>query len=555
MSSALATAAPRNPPPRMVGNWQLLREIGSGAYGSVYEAQHRSIIGKHAAIKILHQKISSDPVVATRFLKEASAASLARHENIVQVFDSGVSQEGYFYIVMELLTGATLAELLRRERWAVPRVVHIGAEVAKALAAAHNCGIIHRDIKPDNIFVIPQSADSERVKVVDFGVAKFIGDLGAPIKTKSGTWVGTRAYMSPEQWKTPSDIDGRTDIYALGIILFECLTGVLPFTATSDYEWLIAHTEHPVPDLAQRSVVPPSLALLVQQMLAKLRDQRPPTMQAVVDRLECCLTVAKRGGGQGQARPRHPAWAYLALGGSMISLSPCVSVQQFSAPAQSTPKPTPLPSARPRIPPFPDELAILGPRDLPAHGERSSQISPFAIGKYEVSIRDYREYMGRNDLAKDPPWRHVQQLESILSWPVTGVSHDDAARYCQWKYEFWQGRLPTEAEWELAAHSGKLARRYPWSGDFDWRKVHARQGSGADFVPVNDLAEGATEQGLFHMLGNAAEWTATAARPPVRGFIVLGGSARDQLERDLTRPVVVSKPDAYIGFRCAAQPP
>lgn len=292
--------------PRYVGNWQLLRELGTGAYGSVYEAAHKTIADKRAAIKILHQKISSNPIARNRFLKEASAASLAHHENIVKVFDSGINEEGYCYIIMELILGRTLNEVLRSETFSAQRVINLGIEIAKALSVAHKNSITHRDIKPDNIFIIENISGRDRVKLVDFGVAKFhdaLGDaLGVAMNTRTGTWIGTRAYMSPEQWKTPTDIDHRVDIYALGVVLYEALTGRLPFSASNDYEWLIAHTEQPVPDPGQLVPAPGDLCVLIQRLLAKDRDQRPATMQEVVDRLEQCTGTQPAGDGSSAAK-------------------------------------------------------------------------------------------------------------------------------------------------------------------------------------------------------------------------------------------------------------
>lgn len=539
-----------------IGNWKLLRELGSGSYGTVYEAQHVSITGSLAAIKILHQKISTDPIIKSRFLKEASAASLAHHENIVQVFDSGISEDGTCYIIMELIQGTTLTELLSRERLTVPRVVGIGVEIAKALQAAHQNGIIHRDIKPDNVFVMPRPMESCRIKLVDFGVAKFLDDLGATVQTKTGTWVGTRSYMSPEQWKSPAEIDGRADIYSLGIILYECLTGHLPFKANTDYEWLIAHTEHPVPDPGRVAPIPAMLSELVRQMLAKERAHRPATMQDVVGKLEQCLSV------QAVARPsfaikiqatQQRLSSFALVCSCFFLVSPCsrptnnlllTPVVSNGSISQSQP-----------IPALPTEMVVMGPGTLLLESGSLINVPQFAIGKFEVSISDFKEFHDAEIPLTRTPWHDVRDLEAVLLWPATGISQSEAVKYCQWKYRRWQGGLPNEDEWEFAAHSGQADHRYPWPGDFDWRKVHARQTVGADFLPVNSLPAGATDQGLLHMLGNASEWTASNALPLLQGAIVRGGNARDQSEHDLTGRKLMTGPDAYVGFRCRAQPP
>ena len=585
LSGSLVVASPHMPAPTEmasgpqlseIGNWLILREIGIGAYGTVYEAQHRSIAGRRAAVKVLHHRVYVDPSARQRFLREASAASIAKHDNIVEVFDSGLTTNLHCYIVMELLKGVTLSQLLRKSRLSTARAVRIAIEIARALSAAHQHGIVHRDIKPKNIFIALNTDGSEQVKVVDFGVAKFLNDLGLSdpsVKTQTGSWVGTRAYMSPEQWKTPTDVDGRVDIYGLGVILFECLTGELPFKATNDYEWLIAHTECPIPDPGQLTPIPRQLAGLIQRMLAKERAQRPATMQEVIKQLELISCAPRIDTERPQAPDQvqhgariastdadstpafRPSSKQRAIGSALRILSTfcllCLSAQpvrQREAPAVSKPH-------APRHPELPAELVVLGPGVLVTSTGQLHHVARFALSRLEVSIAEYQEFLRHTTPLGPPPWHHVENLDQLLSWSATGIEQAEAARYCQWKYGKWQGQLPSELEWEWAARSGRADRRFPWPGGFDWRKVHARQGAGADFVPVDSLPVGASEQGVLHLLGNAAEWTTGRALPPFQGFIVRGGSARDQDEDKLLARKVVSEPDAYIGFRCKAVPP
>lgn len=265
---------------QLLGNWRVLRPLGVGGFGTVYEAEHSSIPGRRSAIKVLHPQMALNADIKRRFLNEASAASRAEHENIVQIFDGGVAADGTCYVVMELLSGQSLEKLLSDGPLTVPRTLAIATQVAAALAAAHKLGIVHRDLKPDNIFIIPRETSPEFVKVLDFGIAKLQDGSGA---TQAGTWMGTPPYMAPEQWQTQPDIDGRADLYALGVILFRCLMGRLPFSGATPFAWLEAHLYEPVPELT--GVRPPALAELVQRLLAKRREDRPASAQEVLREL------------------------------------------------------------------------------------------------------------------------------------------------------------------------------------------------------------------------------------------------------------------------------
>jgi serine/threonine-protein kinase len=270
---------------RVIANWQLMRQLGEGAFGAVYEAQHTSIAGRRAAIKVLHPHMSFHADIKRRFVNEASAASRADHENIIQVFDGGVTADGLCYAVMELLRGEPLSHLIRREqRLDMARAINIALQVASALRAAHQLRIVHRDLKPDNIFIVRRETNAEFVKVLDFGVAK-LHDPDGPATT-AGMLMGTPAYMSPEQWQTLPDIDGRSDLYALGMILFECVTGGLPFIGSTPYEWLDAHLNRPPLEPIQFAAITPELNALILRMLAKSRDERPQSAGEVSEALQ-----------------------------------------------------------------------------------------------------------------------------------------------------------------------------------------------------------------------------------------------------------------------------
>jgi serine/threonine-protein kinase len=184
-----------------VGNWRLTRRLGEGAFGAVYEAENAAIAGKRAAVKILHPHLAVNADLKRRFINEASAASRAEHENLIQIFDGGITPDGTCYLVMEFLRGRTLAAALEQDgALGVARSVAIVAQIAAGLAAAHDLGIVHRDLKPENIFLLSRPTQPDFVKVLDFGIAKLSGDLdvGGGGATRTGTLLGTPAYMSPE---------------------------------------------------------------------------------------------------------------------------------------------------------------------------------------------------------------------------------------------------------------------------------------------------------------------------------------------------------------------
>lgn len=271
---------------KVIGNWQLCRMLGQGGYGTVYEAKNLTIAGHRAAVKILHPWLSLQAEVYQRFINEASAASRAAHENIVQVFDGGVTPTGVCYLVMEFLAGRSLAEVLKEGAMEIDRVVNLGCQIASALQSAHDLFIVHRDLKPDNLFVTQRASNPEFLKVLDFGVAKLRSMTEEASRTKTGALLGTPKYMSPEQWGSAPDIDGRSDIYALGVILFECVTGSSPFFADSLFGYMNAHVMQAPPDPALLRPMPALLRDLILSMLQKRREDRPQTMAAVKAALE-----------------------------------------------------------------------------------------------------------------------------------------------------------------------------------------------------------------------------------------------------------------------------
>ncbi len=272
------------------GNFRLVRLIGEGGFGEVYLAEN-PLIGRRAAVKILHAALARDDELVRRFLNEARAASAIRHRNIVQVFDAGVTPEGAPYILMEFLEGVSLHKCLTDGgRLALPRALAIADQAGSALAAAHAAGIVHRDLKPENLFLVPDKSEpgGDLVKILDFGIAKIKGGTGSggTVQTQTGAVMGSPAYMSPEQCRDSADVDLRTDIYSFATILYEALTGRTPHVAGSGTELLIMHLTATLPPLRELApAVPAHVEAAIMRGLARERASRFDSMAAFVGAL------------------------------------------------------------------------------------------------------------------------------------------------------------------------------------------------------------------------------------------------------------------------------
>jgi eukaryotic-like serine/threonine-protein kinase len=312
--------------------YEVLAVIGEGGMGRVYRVRHRRL-GRSFALKALRAELARDTNLAERFIQEARAAAVVTHPNVVQINDFGTLHTQQPYFVMELLEGRTLARIIREEGPIEPvRCLTIARQIAEAIAAAHAMGVIHRDLKPDNIILVRPSGSHTTVKVLDFGLAKVAGSNRL---TRPGVVFGTPHYMSPEQ-ASGEQFDHRVDIYALGIIMFEMLTGRVPFEADTYMGVLSKHVYAQPPQLRDFNllqVANPGLEALITGCLAKKLEERWPSMTELARRLNALVLVPDGSevarahekvpsllGGAGSSRSNSARTLRLTVFGSLLVL-------------------------------------------------------------------------------------------------------------------------------------------------------------------------------------------------------------------------------------------
>ncbi len=323
-----------NPGDLIQSRYRLVKRLGAGASGAVWAAKNE-LIDRDVALKVMRPEVAEDEIALQRFFNEAKASGRVRSPSIVEILDLGQAEDGSPFLVFELLEGEGLDTYLMRKGTMDPeQVLEVFGGVARALNLAHTQGIIHRDLKPANIF-LHRAPSGERVaKILDFGISK-VFDTGHNFTlTRTGTVVGSPAYMSPEQASGREDIDGRADVWSLGVVLFEALTGTLPHEAPN-YNALMVRilTQDCDPVMTRRTSLPAGVCAIVDGCLRRDRDQRTASAEILASQMEAALreirAIRFRAQGrrasdraQGQFRRRAsdfapPAGAQLAPGGAV----------------------------------------------------------------------------------------------------------------------------------------------------------------------------------------------------------------------------------------------
>ncbi len=353
---------------QVAGRYRILAKLGEGGMGAVYRAEQLSL-KRTVALKVLKSELSAEPGLVRRFNAEAELAAKLNHPNTVTLYDFGQDADGSLFIAMEFLEGRSLRELLMKEGPLQPgRALAITDQVCASLSDAHGRGIVHRDLKPDNVMLVQIGKRSDVVRVLDFGIAKLRdeqGDITAMPMTRAGDLLGTPQYMAPEQIRGEK-VDARTDVYALGAMLYEMVTGRLPFEGPSLMAILSKHlTELPVPPHVRRPdlALPLPLGQVIMDALQKDPQHRPPTMEVLSERLTALGLHTVRADSQAGSRMPSPVPGYPPAFYS--SPPPGVPLLRTPLPG-SVPSPPPVPPPPGPAPsPYPQPVASPYPSPVP----------------------------------------------------------------------------------------------------------------------------------------------------------------------------------------------
>jgi serine/threonine-protein kinase len=325
----------------VAGKLRVVRLLGAGGMGAVYEVEHE-ITRHRRALKLVHLEVLLRPHVVTRFLREASAAGHVGNPHIVETFDAGTLESGEPYLVMELLSGETFAETLKRKGpLPLSELVDLFGQACDGIQAAHDAGIVHRDLKPDNLFVTTRDG-TPFVKLLDFGISKFDEGLtGENAITSEGVAIGTPHYMSLEQFRGNKDVDGRSDVYSLGVILYECATGQRPYEGdTLSHVAFLAQQGKYTPVARLRPDLPAAFGDVVARAMASDRDNRYPTARALGQALAALAPLPAASRDETELPPaqgRRPPM--LALAVVTLAIAVAVAIAFVLYPRSTPPAP------------------------------------------------------------------------------------------------------------------------------------------------------------------------------------------------------------------------
>ena len=527
-------------------------QLGAGGFAIVFLVRDVHLKRKLAA-KVLSPDVIASHSVLERFRREAETIAQLSHPHIVPLHFIG-QKDDLVYLIMEAIDGGSLADRLQRERQLpIDDAARIFGEVASALAHAHKRGVVHRDIKPQNVLI---DSETGRALVTDFGIARTAE--GASL-TATGMVVGTPTYLSPEQ-VTGEPSDHRADIYALGVMMYEMLAGQPPFTGATPTAVLMKRLAGPPESLRKvRPEVPPVLAELVDACLATDPNERLGNAADIVRALTGNSPVS---GGHTtssrirvrQSKSKSMLVTYGVIAGVVIGAAALAYILSSRGSDAAV-------SALPRVDPgmvlIPAGSYTIGTNAEPASArpQHIVRLDAFGIGAREVTVAEYQRYVDARGVAV--PWE--QKPDSML--PVTGVTFSEAVNYCAWRHPD-GGRLPTEEQWEAAAR-GSSGRRYPWGDAWNPAAANTAGARRNRPAPVGSFPAGRTPEGVDDLVGNVWEWTSSRFKPYEGNatassglYVIRGGgyNALDQVSNALFRgqaqPATARRDLAATGFRC-----
>jgi formylglycine-generating enzyme required for sulfatase activity len=575
---------------KTLGKYEILEQAGHGGMAQVYMACQLGL-DRPVAVKVLSSALAADPDFTKRFEREAQSIASLNHPNIVHVYDFGV-QDGYHYLVMNYVKDSRTLGSLMAEGAPIDQMLDYIIQVADALDYAHQHNILHRDVKPGNILI-----DERGALLSDFGLVR-IGESASEL-TVSGVGMGTPAYMSPEQ-AIGEEVDHRTDIYALGVIVFQILTGKVPHEGTTPQAILIKRSVEPPPSLRElKPDLPESFEQIVQRSLARdpaERYQSAADLAEAIKRARRDLYYQNAGGPATPemdldraedvaAAPRvekKRPWPLIAgamaaalvigalllfqLAGARDDETSDGSVVVPGANPSNTPTGSVAtavePQARPTetsTPEGPALPAAAGMAKIPggtynigydAAGDayvspHTVELQEFWIDLYEVTNARYAAFLAETGNPPPASWPEGAVPAGQENHPVQGVTWELATAYCQWAKK----RLPSEAEWEVVAR-GAVGWLYPWGND-----QHLVELPHTGTYPVGSVSDNRSPFGAFDMAGNVWEWVGETYAPVTDGNRVLRGGANDflkdmayRLQGDPSVPTMF----ATAGMRCAA---
>jgi len=551
--------------------YEILSRLGRGGMGVVYKARH-IFMDRTVALKIVNPRLTAKRRYLDMLRQEALAAARFSHPNAVTLLDFGFfGEDEAFYMVMEHIRGRSLRKLLRKHRVLLPlRALKIMRQVVLAVAAGHRKGIVHLDLKPENIMICRRGADRSFVKVLDFGIARFMDQphkervaRRTPLEERARKIFGTANYMSPEQIQD-IQVDGRSDVYSIGIILYEAIAGRHPFKGRDKVDLMKKHLRTKPRRLAKAasSVVSKDLERLVMRALEKDPDKRHPSADDFAEdlrRVELALRgveMGETGESSSSSVPEAPA----PRGSGMIERIKEKLGGQSQRAESDVPGMVLIPAGE----------FVMGSDNGPSdeRPRHRASVGSFLIDVCLVTNEDYKRFVDAT--GHDPPghWKTVSFPPGLGKHPVVEISWHDAHAYTRWIGK----RLPTEHEWERAAR-GTDARPFPWGKKWDPRRCN--WGDNPDQVavrgasPVGALPADRSPCGCFDMAGNVMEWTDSWYDRYFlfsgdnadfgRTYKVLRGGSWQSRSRSYLRTAKRSRdlPEStgQYGFRCALEPP